>query len=109
MNFSHLSIELFSFLFTIVVTLIGAWVMIKDRITKLEVQNESDKELVEAKLNAINIQILHIQTEQAEGRIAYKEMMKTMNENTTAIRELSIILENLKEKIHVARTIRTEK
>lgn len=86
---------------SIIVSIIGGYIIIRERILKTELKLTSMTDYIDRKNEIIENKIGELQADILEFKQLNKEMGKALAENTAAIHELRTVLDLLKEQLGV--------
>lgn len=81
------------------VTLLGSYLILRERVVKLELKNSHLTEYINNEMKIVLAEVENIKEDIQDFKILNKETQKSLAENTSAIRELKLVLELLREQI----------
>lgn len=99
--FSSLGSELIISVAAALVSLIGGYIIIRERILKTELKIETMTEYIDRKNEVLDNKIKELQNDMYDFKQLNKETSNSLIENTAAIRELKAVLELLKEHLGI--------
>lgn len=82
-------------------TLVGSYFILRERVVKLEIKNQHTIEYIDNQISLLRGEIENIKDDISDFKELNKETTKSLIENTTAIRELKLVLELLREQIKI--------
>lgn len=99
--FSGISNDLLISIGTVIFSLISGYILIRERVLKIENKLESMNDYIDKKNEILDNKIKELQGDIFDFKILNKETSKSLIENTAAIRELKVVLDLLKEQLGV--------
>ncbi len=84
-----------------VVSLVGGYIIIRERILKTELKTNAMTDYIDGKYRLLENKIAELQEDITEFKMLNKETAKSLTENTAAIRELKAVMYILKEQLGV--------
>ena len=98
---SMFSSEVIISIVTAVISFVGGYIIIRERILKNELKIDSMSSYIDRKHEIINNKIKDLQEDIIEFKQLNKETSNSIIENTAAIRELKVVLDILKEQLGI--------
>lgn len=98
---SNVGDDLLVSILTGVLSIATSFVLMRERVLKLEMKMDSMTEYVDRKNEVLDNKISELQDDIEEFKELNKETNKSLIENTAAIRELKMVLNLIREKIGV--------
>jgi hypothetical protein len=97
--FDNISTDLISGLIASIATIITGYIVIRERILKSEIKLDNVYDYIDGRNELLNARIKELQDDILDFKEINKETSKSLAENTTAIRELKIVLTILQEQL----------
>lgn len=99
--FSTIGNEVLLSVGSMVVSVISAYFIMRERIVKNEVKTDGIVNYIDRKNEVLDNKIKELQDDINEFKLLNKETSNSLIENTAAIRELRVVLDLLKEQLGV--------
>jgi hypothetical protein len=98
---SSLGTDVLISLGTVIVSIVGGYIIIRERILKTEMKIEAMTNYIDRKNEVLDNKIRDLQADILDFKQINKESSNSLIENTAAIRELKVVLDLLKEQLGV--------
>lgn len=99
MDLSNIGTDLIIGIGSALSTLVGGYMVIRERILKSEIKLENIYDYIDQRNELIDARIKNIEEDMHEFKEINKETTKSLTENTQAIRELKFVLTVLREQL----------